>query len=90
MAMRSRATTFSWLMTAAFIAAEICWKASRVVMVPVEKRKAAPAWNGCGLGNSGSYCLEPDMTASITRSRLKLPGFWRGGNSLKLWSHLPT
>ena len=30
------------------------------------------------------------MTASITRSRLKLPGFWRGGNSLKLWSHWPT
>ena len=33
------------------------------------------------------YCLEPAVTASMTRSRLKLPGFWRGGNSLKLWSH---
>ena len=30
------------------------------------------------------------ITASITRSRLKLPGFWRGGNSLKLCSHWPT
>ena len=30
------------------------------------------------------------ITASITRSRLKLPGFWRGGNSRKLWSHWPT
>ena len=30
------------------------------------------------------------MTVSITRSRLKLPGFWRGGNSLKLSSHWPT
>ena len=29
-------------------------------------------------------------TASITRSRLKLPGFWRGGNSLKLCSHCAT
>jgi 3-oxoacyl-[acyl-carrier-protein] synthase II len=26
------------------------------------------------------------VTASITRSRLKLPGFWRGGNSRKLCS----
>ena len=30
------------------------------------------------------------VTASITRSRLKLPGFWRGGNSRKLCSHWPT
>ena len=30
------------------------------------------------------------VTASITRSRLKEPGFWRGGNSLKLCSHLAT
>ena len=36
------------------------------------------------------YCLEPGVTASMTRSRLKLPGFWRGGNSLKLCSHRPT
>ena len=36
------------------------------------------------------YCLEPAVTASMTRSRLKLPGFWRGGNSLRLWSHCPT
>lgn len=36
------------------------------------------------------YCLAVDVTASMTRSRLKLPGFWRGGNSLKLCSHLPT
>ena len=34
------------------------------------------------------YCLLPAVTASITRSRLKLPGFWRGGYSLKDWSHL--
>ena len=26
----------------------------------------------------------------MTRSRLKLPGFWRGGNSLKLCSQLAT
>ena len=30
------------------------------------------------------------VTASITRSRLKLPGFMRGGNSRKLCSHCPT
>ena len=30
------------------------------------------------------------VTASITRSRLKLPGFWRGGNSRKLCSHCAT
>ena len=30
------------------------------------------------------------ITASMTRSRLKLPGFWRGGNSRKLCSHCPT
>ena len=30
------------------------------------------------------------VTASITRSRLKLPGFCRGGNSRKLCSHWPT
>ena len=30
------------------------------------------------------------VTASMTRSRLKLPGFCRGGNSLKLCSHSPT
>ena len=32
----------------------------------------------------------PFVTASITRSRLKLPGFWRGGNSRKLCSQLAT
>lgn len=32
----------------------------------------------------------PLEMASMTRSRLKLPGFWRGGNSLKLCSHSPT
>jgi hypothetical protein len=31
----------------------------------------------------------PLLMASITRSRLKLPGFWRGGNSRKLCSHSP-
>ena len=33
---------------------------------------------------------ETSVTASITRSRLKLPGFCRGGNSRKLCSQLPT
>ncbi len=28
------------------------------------------------------------VSDSITRSRLKLPGFCRGGNSWKLWSQL--
>ena len=39
-----------------------------------------------------SYRPEPcwAVTASITRSRLKLPGFCRGGNSRKLCSHCPT
>ena len=38
-----------------------------------------------------AYCLPCDaVTASITRSRLKLPGFWRGGKSRKLWSQFPT
>ena len=32
----------------------------------------------------------PLVIASITWSRLKLAGFWRGGNSLKLCSHWPT
>jgi hypothetical protein len=33
----------------------------------------------------------PDrLTDSMTRSRLKLPGFWRGGNSRKLCSHCAT
>ena len=36
-----------------------------------------------------SYCWTL-VTASITRSRLKLPGFWRGGYSLKLCNHWPT
>jgi hypothetical protein len=35
------------------------------------------------------YCCT-FVTASITRSRLKLPGFWRGGNSRKLCSHCAT
>jgi argininosuccinate synthase len=33
---------------------------------------------------------EVAVTASMTRSRLKLPGFCRGGNSRKLCSHSPT
>ena len=30
------------------------------------------------------------VSFSITWLRLKLPGFWRGGNSLKLCIHSPT
>ena len=32
----------------------------------------------------------PCMILSIASPRLKEPGFWRGGNSLKLCSHCPT
>ena len=32
----------------------------------------------------------PAVTASITLSRLKLPGFWRRGKSLKLCTHFAT
>ena len=39
--------------------------------------------------DESGYCFEPCCTASIARSRLKLPGFWRGGKSRKLCSHLP-
>ena len=46
---------------------------------------------GCGPARRlGPYCFDPAVTASMTRSRLKLPGFCRGGNSLKLCSHWPT
>ncbi len=37
-----------------------------------------------------AHCPCGRVTASITRSRLKLPGFWRGGNSRKLCSQRPT
>ncbi len=36
------------------------------------------------------YCDASMVTFSITWLRLKVPGFWRGGNSLKLWSHAAT
>jgi len=41
-------------------------------------------------GDAWTHCFEPDKTDSITLSRLKLPGFCRGGNSRKLCSHWPT
>ena len=42
------------------------------------------------LSLAGATAWSRPSPTSITRSRLKLPGFWRGGNSLKLCSHLPT
>ena len=33
---------------------------------------------------------EASLTASTTLSTVKLPGFWRGGSSLKLIRNLPT
>ena len=34
--------------------------------------------------------LAPCWSASSTLSRLKLPGFWRGGNALKVARNCPT
>ena len=60
----------------------------------IAKRKEARKEQGpvldWGCRSVRHHLLEPAVTASITRSRLKLPGFWRGGNSRKLWSHCPT
>src|SRR5687768_6807268 len=36
------------------------------------------------LSSARRHCFEMLVTASIALSRLKLPGFWRGGNSRKL------
>ena len=39
--------------------------------------------------SSALYCAVAE-SFSITLLRLKVPGFWRGGNSLKLCSHRAT
>ena len=59
--------------------------------VPVRMRIKSHTPNRMWLNRSSiqyaslaAYCFDPEVTASITRSRLKLPGFWRGGNSRKL------
>jgi hypothetical protein len=52
---------------------------------PLERARRRPR-----PGDAAGYWFEPWVTASITRSRLKLPGFWRGGKSRKLCSQLPT
>jgi hypothetical protein len=55
------------------------------------KREKGRACLPAGAALQTVYCFPALLvTASITRSRLKLPGFWRGGNSLKLCSHWPT
>ena len=49
-------------------------------------RRPRPNHQKTGAG----YCALFAVRLSITASMLKLPGFWRGGNSLKLCSHCPT
>ncbi len=53
-------------------------------------RRGAQQARGRGETRGTHHCPCGLVTASMTRSRLKLPGFWRGGKSRKLCNHLPT
>ena len=56
----------------------------RALVVRHERRRVLATWFVLLL-----VVMPPLVTTSITRLRLKLPGFWLGGNSRKLCSHCP-
>ena len=67
-----------------------CWCGDSFFMPPLrDGQGAASEPAGCGTLDQRQFLLF-EVTASITRSRLKLPGFCRGGNSRKLCNHCPT
>ena len=72
-------------------ASSTCRASSAGNSIPKRRRAqrmpGAPVFRVCGWGY---LSLAPRVMESITASRLKLPGFWLGGNSLKLCSHSPT
>jgi hypothetical protein len=70
----------------------VFWKnvSGPIIFLKKEKRPRVGGRSGLlRLVTGANFSPALFAIASTTRSRLRLPGFWRGGNSRKICSHRP-